>query len=375
MRRGTATAVARAAAVFVCSAAFAFPALNVFAGQQEQSKEHAVKRPEEIVLPPLLETEKPATLAVLDNDGALAVGVKVALSTGQTVTTDSTGRARFVVTSAPGPFQAEISGSDVRASSVVLSPQENPTGGIVVADYPYVAVLQDHIAIRGVGFRGDADVNFATLNGQQVFVMASSPVSLVLMPGPTARTGPTDLLLQVGGEKTKPMSVTLISLVIERPQGKLTVGMRSKLTVHVLGTGQKLTLAVRNTSTASIELTGGNLQRLTTSGGTHNKVDVPIKTLQAGDFSVSVRLVRPASGAPDLGLVHRELLAARALATGAWVGMVDQAIERLDGLDPLQRDAHGISLLLQELAEMFSADPSAEMAKHLQAAWAALLQS
>ena len=343
--------------------------------KRPQTQETSPKRPGEIVLPPQLEAEKPATLAVLDTEGRLAPGITVTLSTGKSVTTDSTGRARFIVTSPPGPCLAEIAGTELRASSVILAPQENTATGIVISEYPYVSALEDHIAVRGSGFRGDADVNVATLNGQQVFVLAASPVSLVLMPGPMTPTGPVDLLLQVGGEKTKPMSVTLVSLVIERPQGKLTAGMRSKLTVHVLGTGQKLTLAVRNTSTASIELTGGNLQRVTTSGGTHNKVDVPLKTLQAGDFSVSVRLVRPASGAPDLGLVRRELMAARAVATGAWIGMVDQAIERLDGLDPLQPDGHGISMLEQELAEMFSADPPAEMAKHLQAAWAALLQS
>ncbi len=373
MRRGIATAVARAAAVFVYVAASIWLGGNISAARQA-AQQQAVSRPGEIVLPPQLETEKPATLAVLDAEGRLVAGAGVALSTGQTVTTDSTGRARFVVTAPPGPFQAEVPGSEVRASSVVLGAQDHPASGIVVTDYPFVATLEDHIAVRGAGFRGDADLNVASLNGQPAFVLAASPVSLVLKPGPNVAAGAAELLLQVGEHKNKPMSLTLVSLTIERPQGKLTVGIRSKLTVRVQGTGQKVTLAVRNLSTSNVELTGGNLQRVTTSGGTHNKVDVALKTLRAGDYSVSVRLVRPASGAPDLGLVRRELLAARALATGAWTGMIDQAIERLDGLDPLIRDAHGISLLQQELAEMFSADPPAELAKHLQAAWAALLQ-
>jgi hypothetical protein len=368
MRIAKATAAVSAAAVCIYAVFGALPGFTARppAASQDQPKVSAA----EIVLPPQLETEKPATLAVLDSEGRLMPGVAVMLSNGKRVTTDSTGRARFVITSEPGTFIAEVDGTGVRASADVLAMQTVPPESIVVTSYPHVAAMQDHIAVRGAGFRGDADLNRVTLQGQPALVLASSTVSLVLMAGPNAAPGAADFVVEVGEHKRGPLPLTLVALEIEGPVGKLARGKKSQLTVHIRGTEEKLALALRNLSPGSVELIGGNLQRVVSSGGSQNKAVVGMRGVREGDFSVSVRLVPTASGAPDMALVRRELLAARGLAAGEWIARMDGTIQRLD---QVENDAHGSALMLQELGELFSLDPPKEMARHLQAAWLALL--
>jgi hypothetical protein len=336
------------------------------AGSQASQSSQAA----EIVLPPQLETEKPATLAVLDSEGRLIAGVAVTLSNGKRITTDSTGRARFVVTSDPGPFSAEVDGSDVRASADVLALQELSAEGILVTTYPHVSAMQDHIAVRGAGFRGDADINKVTLQGHPALVLASSTVSIVMVPGPNSVPGPADFTVEVSGRKRGPLPLTLVSLETEGPVGKLPRGKKAQLVVHIRGTEQKLALALRNLSPGSVELVGGNIQRVVSTGGPQNKAVVAIRGLNEGEFSVSVRVVPTAAGAPDLALVRRELLAARGLATGEWIRRLDETIKKLN---ETENDPHGTAYMLQNLGELFSLDPPKELARHLQAAWLALL--
>jgi hypothetical protein len=117
-------------------------------------------------------------------------------------------------------------------------------------------------------------------------------------------------------------------------------------------------------------LVGGNIQRVVSSGGPQNKAVVAIRGLNEGEFSVSVRVVPTAAGAPDLALVRRELLAARGLATGEWITRMDGTIQKLN---QTENDPHGTAYMLQNLGDLFSLDPPKELARHLQAAWLALL--
>src|SRR5580704_15607040 len=64
--------------------------------------------PRTIVLPQKMRAGDPATLGVLDAAGRMTAGAVVVLSTGQKVTTDSTGRALFVAPSEPGVMTAKI---------------------------------------------------------------------------------------------------------------------------------------------------------------------------------------------------------------------------------------------------------------------------
>jgi hypothetical protein len=89
MRKAKATAAAITAAVCIF---VAVAAVQGFAARQGPASQEQHRRfIAEIVLPPQLETEKPATLAVLDTEGRLLSGVSVDLPEGRQVRTDSTG--------------------------------------------------------------------------------------------------------------------------------------------------------------------------------------------------------------------------------------------------------------------------------------------
>jgi hypothetical protein len=387
MHRRIAAAAALAAAVFLA------PQFSRAAGQQPAAPAVPTvptvnDRPSaaQIVLAPQLEAEKPATLAVLDRDGRLVSGVPVILSGGKRVTTDATGRARFVVTVPPGPFIAQIlpsgatNGSQaanmqVQTSSTVIAHPAAPQGAsstdVNVSSYSRIVALDDHIVVRGSGFRGDADLNHVALGEQPALVLASSPESLVLQPGPGATIGTKDLIIEVAGRRSSPLAVTLVSLEITRPQGELAVGQRGNLTVHINGTTQKVTLAVENLSGGAVGLVNGNFQRVTSTGGAQNTAYIPLRALHAGGFSVSVRVVTVVPDAATLAIARSELVAARGLAAGAWIRALDRTLTMLDSAGP---DLRGVPRLLDEIEKLLSGDPPIGVGKHLRLAWLELVR-
>ena len=374
MFRRIAAAAALAAAVFLAA-----QSLRASARQPAPSVPQAPQVAAEIVLPPQLETEKPATLAVLDRDGRLVPGVTVVLPGGKKVITDATGRARFVVTSAPGLFAVEadagVPNAKLQASSIVVAHPAIPKGGtavdVIAFSYPRFAAVEDHFVVRGSGFRGDADLNHVTLGGRPVLVLASSPDSLVLQPGPEETLGLKDLIIEAGGHHTGPLIITIVSLEITRPSGGLAVGQKGDLSVHVNGTSEKVTLAVVNLSGGAVALLNGNVQRVTSTGGPQNMAFIPLRALRAGGFSVSVRVVTAIQDAGTLALARSELVAARGSASGAWARAIDHALATLDNAGP---DFRGVAHLLDEIEKMLSGEPPLEVEKHLRAVWLELVR-
>lgn len=373
MTKRNVTAAALAAAVCILGLASPMQAAQVNPpGAQQAQAPQEMKRPSEIVLPQLLETGKPATLAVIDSEGSLTSGVTVTLSTGRQVTTDASGRARFVVTSQPGPFFAEISGTEVRASSLVVATPATSSAEIVVSDFPRVAALNEHFSVHGSGFRGDPEMIHATLGGRPVLVLACSPVSMVIQPGTDVGPGPAKLTLEIAGKQITPVSITMVTLQIEWPGPKLAVGKKGQLLVHVTGTDERLALVVRNLSANNIELAGGDVQRVTSSGGPRNVATITMRAIDAGNFAVTVRLMPTSAGALDVALIRAELLAARELVpTRDWQKAIDAAVANLENMNS---NRHGFQRVLEDVERMLSANPPPEIAKHLQTAWLALLR-
>ena len=244
----------------------------------------------EIVLPPRLETSKPATLAVLDAEGRLLPGVEVSLPEGRRIRTDSTGRARFVVTAPAGSFTAQVLDARISATAEVVGELAAPSLQISISQYPRIATLDGKVVVHGTGFRGDADLNRVTFTGRPALVLASSPVSLVVTPGLDVLPGPADMQIEISGKKSKPLPLTMVSFKVEPPDGPMAEGKKGRLTISVRGTDQKLMLAVENQSPEVIELTAGNMQRVRSSGGTTNRAAVGFRALRAGGFSISVKL-------------------------------------------------------------------------------------
>ncbi len=293
MRNAKATAAVTAAAVCIFAAAAGvpgFPARQSPASQGQQRISAA-----KIVLPPQLETEKPATLAVLDGQGRLLSGAAVDLPEGRRVTTDSTGRARFVVTSAPGQFTVQTSvgspaiGKVTETAEVVSDPPASSIE-INISKVQLFAELGGRITVWGDGFRGDADMNKVFIGGRPALVLAASPVSLVAISPPGVGPGIVAMLIQVAGKTSAPASSTIVSLSVEPQAIPIVEGKKNHLILSVRGTDQRLMLSVENQTPDAIELTGGNVQRVRSSGGARNHAVIEMRALRPKDFSVAVKL-------------------------------------------------------------------------------------
>jgi hypothetical protein len=330
----------------------------------------------EIILPPELEVEKPATLAVVDNEGLLVEGVIVSLPDGRRVTTDATGRARFVVTSEPGAFIAEVTAGAlqprVRAYSLVRAHPPENSAGFTISEYPHILVHDQSAIVMGYGFRGDAESDSATVGGKPAMILAASPMGIVFQTAENANLGPASLVLSVVGVKREPIAVTIVSLETTPPTGKIVVGNKNEMFLRVAGTEQKVLLVVENRTPDVLKLTDGDFYWLMSSGGVLNEATIEMRARGGGNFSVSVR-VAPTDGtpSPDLKLARRELLAARGLAEGEWTARTDRALVRMDQAERKPRD---VEKLRNELAKMLLDSPPPDLKRHLQTGWLAVAQ-
>lgn len=324
----------------------------------------------EIVLPRRLESGKPATLAVLDDQGKLAPGVTVELSTDRRVTTDATGRARFVVTTDPGSLTATVVGSTVRAWAKVLSALNVPASTVMITQSPRVILPTEHFGISGFNFRADADENRVKLGAQFALVLAASPLALEILPSPQTTAGHANLQVETGAGNAA-TELDVVRVRIERTSSSNAPpdpGQKMRLAVRVEGAAEPLALAVWNQTPGVIEIAGGNLQRVTTRGGKPNVAELTVRTLRGGKFSISVRPA-PSSAAPtDLELIRRELEAARGLATGDWAARVDAAIERLD------RNQPAVASIQSDLERVLLQNPPTAVGRHVETAWLAFLR-
>jgi hypothetical protein len=374
MFRSFATAAALAAAVCVSTAIFCaaiFPLCAAAQQKQIPPELNGHANVAEILLPPEMETEKPATLAVVDSDGLLVEGVNVLLPGGRKVTTDAMGRARFVVTSEPGAFIAEVAAGAlqprVRAYSLVRPHPSVNSSQLAISEYPRILAHDQPAVIVGYGFRGDAEFDSAQVGGKAAMILAASPMGIVFQTAHDAGMGPASLVLSVAGAKREPLAVTIVSLEIRRPAGSIVVGKKDELFARVSGTEQKILLAVENRTPDVIELRNGNFHWVMSSGGVLNEATIPFRARSGGDFLVSVRVARTGSTpAPDLNFVRRELLAAQGLAEGEWAGRIDRAMIRVD---QAERSPRNIGKLRQEIEKMLAENAPADVKWHLQAAW------
>jgi hypothetical protein len=159
-----------------------------------------------------------------------------------------------------------------------------------VISYPRVLAILDRFAIEGNGFRGAADANHVFLGDQPCLVVAASPVSLVVLPGPHIPIGDIALRVRAGGHDAGPFPVTGVLLDFSGPAEAPTAGAEGKLILRVHGTTEPLAVEVRNASPEIIRLLHGNMQRLGTSGGEENIAPVELKFLASGNYVVTAWL-------------------------------------------------------------------------------------
>lgn len=262
---------------------------------QQPAKPRVTALPRLIILPPKVAAGAPATLAVLDSRGRLMPKVEVEISDGQKITTDVTGRALFNATNQPGPLVAKIEGRTISATTNVVLPetgaQQDGAKAITINSYPRVITQHDRFVVEGAGFRAQADSNQVSLNGNPCLVLASSPVSLVILPGPHVPIGSVNLEIISAGNDAGTFPLSVIALEFSGPDTAVQVGSTGKLILHARGTTLPLIVEIRNESPKVIRLTQGNVQRIKTSGGEQNIAPIDVNFVTDGNYFVSARLI------------------------------------------------------------------------------------
>jgi hypothetical protein len=228
---------------------------------------------------------------VLDVNGRLTPGVAVNFSNGDRVTTDATGRALFVAPLNPGVIFGSLAGRAGRVTTAILSPTEAAASSMEISSAPHVASLTDRFEIFGKGFCGDADANQVRIAGQPALVLASSPVSLVILPPSDLRPGEATVEISCAKGEARPFSLALVGLDLVADSSPLKPGEHRGLTVRVRGTTAKISLEARNLAPDVAELAGGNPARAVSSGGTENLARFEVTGRKNGNFLISIRLV------------------------------------------------------------------------------------
>jgi hypothetical protein len=244
-----------------------------------------------LLLPRRVVSGERATLAVLDVNGRLTPGVTVDFSNGDKLTTNATGRALFVAPLNLGVMFASIEGRPGRVTTAILPPSEAASSSVQITSAPLVGSLTDRFELLGRGFCGDADANQVTVAGQAAIVLASSPVSLVVLPPTDAAPGAATVEISCAKRQAPPFAMTLAELALEADSSPLKAGEHRLLTVRVRGTSAKIALEARNLSPDIAELAGGNPVRLSSSGGPENFARFDLIGRKNGSFLVSIRLV------------------------------------------------------------------------------------
>ena len=261
--------------------------------------------PLSIVLPPRLRANAQATLAILGADGHLAPGVIVDIGNGQHVTTDATGRARF--TAPPdGAFIAKTQGVSAAALVDAVSP---PGAASVLALSTAPDVSQhDRFAICGSGLSGDVTADHVTINGDAAFVLAASPVCVVVLPQTRTLAGAAKIEIDAAGAHASG-STSLVALDFVRPNPPLQPGRKGKLFVRAEGTADALRIVVENHSPDVIRFIRGDVQLLRTSGSARNQAPIDVQAIRSGNFSFHARILPP----PDPARAIRYLAIAESL--------------------------------------------------------------
>jgi hypothetical protein len=244
-----------------------------------------------LLLPRRMVSGERATLAVLDINGRLTPGVTINFSNGDKLTTNVTGRALFVAPLNLGVLFASIEGRPGRVATAILSPSEAASSSVQISFVPRVASLTDRFELLGRGFCGDADANQVTVAGQPAIVLASSPVSLVVLPPMDLEPGLATVELSCAKRQAPPLAITFARLALEADSSPMKAGEHRSLTVHVRGTPAKIALEARNLAPDIAELAGGNPVRLSSSGGAENFARFDLIGRKNGSFLISIRLI------------------------------------------------------------------------------------
>lgn len=321
--------------------------------------------PATIVMPRTLIAGSRATLAVLDADGRLVPGAAVGVSGVGEIKTDLSGRAVFTVPGQASSVIASLENSGASVNAPVVPADARGGAGataVQVREVPSVIAVGEPFGVEGGGFNGDASEDRVLIGGQNVMVLAASPVSLVALANGTAPVGDGQLAVMVQGRSANARPVTLVSVDLAGPSKALSVGETADFAVRVAGCTKPLLVQVTNATPDVIELPGGNSRRLVTSGGESNAASLEAVSLRAGDYSLSARLLTVVQGIAAWDTARLELIDARGIADAKWQKRIDAILALLK-----QRPG-GLARAQQEISRQLREHPPARIEDSLRVA-------
>ena len=244
-----------------------------------------------LLLPRRIVSGERATLAVLGVNGRLTPGAKITFSNGDHLKTDATGRALFVAPLNPGVIYGSIEGRPGRVSTVILTSAQASSATLEISSAPRVASLTDRFELLGKGFCGDADANHIKIAERDTPVLASSPLSLIVLPPMELPPGPAQVQASCAKRDAPEFTVRFVELDLQADSSPLKRGEHRMLTVRVSGTTEKISLEARNLAPDVAELVGGNPVRRYSSGEEENTAKFEVVGRKNGTFLISIRLV------------------------------------------------------------------------------------
>jgi len=272
---------------------------------------------------------QPATLSVFGAAGHVVAGVKIALSDGETVVTDESGRAHFLAPPDTGVMFAQVVGSEIREAADVLKRKAGAFApNLQISAAPEIASLHERIAIRGSGFQGDADQNRVTLDGRPALILASSPVELIMAPPANLVPGDTRLTVSEGHKRAacQIAFVQISSSIL--PSAQIQRKRKFKMVLRVTGTAKPVELSVTNMSPETVRFSKREQVRVRTSGGADNSATITAKGVGIGLFSYSAELVFD-TGEADLPVARDFLEAAQMADSGDLENQIRKILKKL----------------------------------------------
>ena len=197
--------------------------------------------------------------------------------------TDATGRAFFNAPATPGVLIARLAGHhEIAAVSAILpfskSDKTRSIGRLRTSRFTIASIC----AARD--FAATRRATLCSFGHQPVFVLAASPISLVLLLDPARAPGTAQLSVTANGSEA---SAILAALAIEFDAGgaNLAPGAKASLIVRVRGTDQPKDMVVENLAPAVLRFAHGDSEHVRTQGGVDNSAQINVRAMHAGDFS------------------------------------------------------------------------------------------
>ena len=321
-----------------------------------------------IVIPSKLAAGQRATLAVVDEGGKLAAGVRVEFGGGVAMTTDETGRALFTAPEEPGVVTVRLAGG-AQATTTVMRAREHPADELILDDVPTMVAIGSRFTVNGYGFRGEADENVVAVGEQQAIVLAASPMALLLTLHPESKPGPAEFRIQAGAGPAVTFSTTVVRLDLSADKPQLAPKEKGKLTVRAVGTLQRVEIEVRNLTPEIVRLPRGVVQRVTTKGGMENTATLRLEGRARGEYSIAARLMPPPMGLPDTERALRSLI--RAIPFAPNEELRQQVLRQVHRLEA---HPHDVPRVRNALEIILSEHSAGDFGRHVEAAWKALLK-